>query len=319
MNNFYDYDYNKEKENLDMDIQAQQRALEDLVQKQNAEDQRIKDEYDSIGARSTRFLEALGAGLRGENASNVVRSQRQDLANQLANNVNRFKGERDSAYGRVKDLLTRRENLNNTAYNRERDLVKDQQAEKDYQLKDRQVRNQERQTDFAIGQGKQKENELLQSINDQQKLKAEEKAFIENDINNLLSNLNPKDILPTRDSEVISSARINDLNLKIAKNKYDKEGKDAISFINDNPNLFLNDKDSKDILRGKLGILGYNLPEDKVVVDERKKVDAEYIKKLDRISKDPTKTNKLLSKYNNDPKAAYRAWMNKPKIFDTLD
>ena len=248
-----------------------------------------------------------------------MQNQRDNLNKQLQSAQARYKDQRDSAYNQYKDLLARREALDKTRYERERDKVKDQQAEKEYQLKDRQVRNQERQTDFAIGQGKQKENELLQSINDQQKLKAEEKAFIENDINNLLSNLNPKDILPTRDSEEISSARINDLNLKIAKNKYDKEGKDAVSFINENPNLFLNDKDSKTTLRGKLGILGYNLPEDKAVVDEQKKVDAEYIKKLDRISKDPNKTNKLLSKYNNDPKAAYRAWMNKPKIFDTLD
>lgn len=312
MDNMFMYNFDDEKNKIDSDIALKNKALEDIITSQQEEETKIRDDYDSLGSRAGRFLEVLGAGLSGGNAAQVAQNQRDNLNKQLQSAQSRYKDQRDSAYNQYKDLLARREALEKDKYQKERDQVRDSQFEKEFGLK-------EKQTNFAIGQGKQKENELLQSINDQQKLKAEEKAFIENDINNLLSNLNPKDILPTRDSEEISSARINDLNLKIAKNKYDKEGKDAVSFINENPNLFLNDKDSKTTLRGKLGILGYNLPEDKAVVDEQKKVDAEYIKKLDRISKDPNKTNKLLSKYNNDPKAAYRAWMNKPKIFDTLD
>jgi len=319
MDYFKDKLEEKDKISLDDDINLKSKALEDIISNQQTEENQIKDDYDSLGSRASRFLQVFGAGLRGENASGVAQSLRNDLNTRLQNAQSRYKDQRDSAYNQYKDLLARREALEKDKYQKERDQVRDSQFEKEFGLKDREVKNREKLTNAQIESYQNKGNETLQNINDLQALKEQEKSLIENDINNLLSNLNPKDILPTRDSEVISAARINDLNLKIAKNKYGKEGKDAVSFINENPSLFLNDKDSKDVLRGKLGIWGYNVPEDASVVEAQKKVDSEYIKKLDRISKDPNKTNKLLSKYNNDPKAAYRAWMNKPKIFDTLD
>lgn len=308
---------------LNDDIALQNRALEELISNQRNEEQQIRDNYDSFNSRLGRALEVFGAGLKGENTSAVLQNQRDRLDKQLQASQSRYRDQRDSAYTKLKDTLARYDNLDKLKYDRERDQIKDSQFEKEFGLKTKAQADQNaiarEQLNLSKAQSIAKQNEALQNLNDLQALKEQEKSAIENDINNLLSNLNPKDILPTRDSEEISSARINDLNLKIAKNKYDKEGKDAVSFINENPSLFLNDKDSKDVLRGKLNIWGYNVPEDTSVVDAQKKVDAEYIKKLDRISKDPNKTNKLLSKYNNDPKAAYRAWMNKPRIFDTLD
>lgn len=262
MNSFYDFDYDKEKENIDLDLQAKSQALENLIQKQNEEDQKIKDEYDSMGSRATRFLEALGAGLRGENASNVVRSQRQDLSNQLTNNLNRFKNERDAAYGQYKDLLARRENLNNTAYNRNRDQVKDEQFNKNYELdktkadRDYEIRkktlelstmgqnskNEQNQKDLEIAEKEKNDrrNNILKTLTT---IQQEQKNIIDPDSGTWYS--------PYTDSEKKSASLVNKLNIDTAMDTFGLSEKEATDFIAKNPEMFGKKSDSWDVLLKK--------------------------------------------------------------------
>lgn len=305
------------------DIDAQNKALENIIARQNIDEQAAKDDYNSFGSRANRFVQVLGAGLMGENASGVAKDLRDNLNTRLTNIRSKYKDERDSAYQRVKDTLARREALNKLNYEKDRDKIKDEQWSKEQATKQDQFdRQMKYYYDRLNAERDAEQKKIAQATSDAEKaleLQAQEKAGIEADLEGLFANLNPMDILPSRGEEEISSARINDINLKIAKNKFGKEGKEAVEFIKNNPSLFFSDRDSKDVLRGKAQVHGYKTPVDTEAVDAQKKKDAEYIKKLDKISGDPNKTNKLLSKYNNDPKAAYRAWMNKPKIFDTLD
>ena len=179
-NQFVDiYGSNNGSKGLDDEIAIQNKALQDIINNQYTEENKIRDDYDSLGSRAGRFLEAFGTGLSGGNAAQVVQNQRDNLNKQLQNAQARFKDQRDTTSTRLKDLLNRKEALDKSKYERERDLVKDQQAEKEYQLKDRQVRNQERQVDYLMNQGKVKE---AQAIKDQQNaldqtMQNEDKAY----------------------------------------------------------------------------------------------------------------------------------------------
>lgn len=265
MNSFYDFDYDKEKENIDLDLQAKSQALENLIQRQNEEDQKIKDDYDSMGSRATRFLEALGAGLRGENASNVVRSQRQDLSNQLTNNLNRFKNERDAAYGQYKDLLARRENLNNTAYNRQRDQVKDEQfnknyeldktkADRDYEIKDRTLRLTAAEQN-AKGAQAQKDLEL------EAKNKFKDKVQSDLDIASAFNTGTMKDTSTGgwfSNRNTLKGSTIDKFAMKLVKDNLGIDPKEYGNFKKANPDIIPEIGDSETVVKEKLINLGYN-------------------------------------------------------------
>lgn len=263
------------KSNTD-DAEAQKKALEDLISRQNEEEQKIRDDYDSLGSRANRFLQVFGAGLRGENTSTVAKDLRDNLNTRLSNVRSKYKDDRDAAFTRYKDTLDRKNALDKAEYQKERDRITDEQfKEKMASLKDQFDRQMKFNYDQLNANRDAAQKKIDQAQKDQitaENLQAQEKADIEKDISKMLSTLNPKDILWTRGSEEISAAAINDLNLRIAKNKYGKEGKEAVDFINNNPNLFLSDKDSKEVIRGKVGIIGYNLPKETLTVEEDEKV-----------------------------------------------
>ena len=126
MDNFFSYNFEDEKNKIDSDIDLKNKALEEIIANQESEENKIRDNYDSLGSRAGRFLEVLGAGLSGGNAAQVAQNQRDNLNKQLQSAQARYKDQRDSAYNQYKDLLARREALDKSKYERERDLVKDQ-------------------------------------------------------------------------------------------------------------------------------------------------------------------------------------------------
>ena len=78
---FMSYDSkNDDRKKLDDEIIAKNKALEDIINNQRMEENQIKDDYDSLGSRANRFLQVFGAGLRGDNASQVAQSLQRDQA-----------------------------------------------------------------------------------------------------------------------------------------------------------------------------------------------------------------------------------------------
>lgn len=158
-------------QSLNDDITIKSKALENIISNQNAEENQIKDDYDSLGSRAGRFLGVLGAGLRGENASSVAQGYRDSLDKQLQTAQSRYKDQRDSAYNQYKDLLARREALEKDKYQKERDQVKDQQFKEqlDYTKdKDNRLYNLELQKlqDVKNAQAL-KDNQAVQDLNAQ--------------------------------------------------------------------------------------------------------------------------------------------------------
>lgn len=294
---YLNYSYSDdEKKKLDEDILAKNKALEDLIANQKLEENQIKDDYDSLGSRANRFLQVFGAGLKGENASQVAQSLSDRLDKRLQGAQARYKDQRDSAYTQYKDLLARREALNKAEYDRSRDQykdeydrlrdqAKDQQWEKEFGLRTKtqadqnaiareqlglqtktqadQNAIQQAQLDMLRAQNAAKEAQAQQDLLDAEKKQAEEKSQLESDLANLFDTYNAKSSGWTKplgifqtSGEEKSSARINDINLKAAKVKFGLEGKEAVDFIKNNPDLFLSDKDSGDVNEEKARILG---------------------------------------------------------------
>lgn len=249
------------------DVALQNKALEDIIARQQKDEQAIKDDYDSLGSRANRFLQVFGAGLRGENTSQVAKDLRDNLNTRLTNARNKYKDDRDAAFQRVKDTLDRREKLAQAEYDKTRDQAKDKQWEQEFGLKTKtqadQNAIQRAQLDLLRGQNATKEAQAQQDLLDAEKKQAEEKSQLESDLANLFDTYNAKSSGWTKplgifqtSGEEKSSARINDINLKAAKVKFGLEGKEAVDFIKNNPDLFLSDKDSGDVNEEKARILG---------------------------------------------------------------
>lgn len=166
------YSSNNGSKGLDDEIAAQNKALHDIINNQYTEENQIRDDYDSLGSRAGRFLQVFGAGLRGENASQVAQAQRDDLNRRLQNAQTRYKDRRDSASTQLKDLLNRKDALDKSKYEKERDQVKDQQFKEqlDYTKdKDNRLYNLELQKlqDIKNVQA-QKEKQAIQDLQNQQ-------------------------------------------------------------------------------------------------------------------------------------------------------
>lgn len=248
-----------EMNKIDNDIEVQNKALEDIIANQQKEENQIREDYDSLGSRAGRFLEAFGTGLSGGNAAQVVQNQRDNLNRQLLNAQSRYKDQRDTASNQLKDLLNRKDALDKSKYERERDLVKDQQAEKEYQLKDRQVRNQERQTDFAIGQGKEKEKADIAQAELENKNNFKNKVQSDKDI-----------ALAFRAGTMkgtggwfggnndLKGSTIDKFAMKLVKDNLGIDPKEYGNFKKANPDVIPLPSDDEFVVKQKLMNLGYN-------------------------------------------------------------
>ena len=263
MDNMFMYNFDDEKNKVDNDIILKNKALEDIITSQQEEENKIRDNYDSLDSRAGRFLEVLGAGLSGGNAAQVAQNQRDNLNKQLQSAQARYKDQRDSAYNQYKDLLARREALDKSKYERERDLVKDQQAEKEYQLKDRQVRNQERQTDFAIGQGKEKEKADIVQAELENKNNFKNKVQSDKDIALAFNagTMKSKSLLPWKKGGVSDDVKVSVLDkfrMKLVKDNLGIEPKDYYKFKKENPDIIPVASDDEFVIKQKLMNIGYN-------------------------------------------------------------
>ena len=324
MNNFFDYDYKKdEMDKINNDIELQNKALENIIANQQKEENQIREDYDSLGSSAGRFLQVFGAGLRGENASAVAQAQREDLNKRLQNAQSRYKDQRDSAYNQYKDLLARREALEKSKYDRERDQVKDSQFEKEFGLKDRQIANQEKVTNAEIEalQNKTKQAAINEQIQVEEKQKAAKDIL--DKINNMKANgtVDAKtyfgNIMRT-DNGKKSDAEKENINLAIIEYNTGLTGKDALDYLKKNESAFPTPYDNDDVTFQKWSNLGFDStvmsPKE---VEIQKNIDKranEYIKKINKFTGDPEKTIKLLEKYDDDPEKAYEAVLGNPSI-----
>lgn len=271
MDNMFMYNFDDEKNKVDSDLELKNKALEDIIANQQEEENKIKDNYDSLDSRAGRFLEVLGAGLSGGNAAQVAQNQRDNLNRQLQSAQARYKDQRDSAYNQYKDLLARREALDKSRYDRERDLVKDQQTEREYELKkdqfdknyeldktkaDREYDIKNRTLELSA-QGQNAKNEQ-----NQQEIAEKEKNDRRNNILNTLTTIQQeqKNIIdpdsgtwysPYTDSEKKSASLVNKLNIDAAMDTFGLSEKEATDFIAKNPEMFGKKSDSWDVLLKK--------------------------------------------------------------------
>lgn len=262
MADIFNYNFDDEEENLNNDITAKSRALEDIITNQQAEENSINEDYDSLGSRANRFLQVMGAGLRGENASQVAQNQRDNLNKRLQSAQARYKDQRDSAYNQYKDLLARRESLNKSKYEKERDKVKDEQwqknyeldktkADRDYDIKDRTLRLTAQGQDAKTTQAqkdieaaeKEKSDRRNNILNTLTTIEQEQKNLIDPDSGTWYS--------PYTDSERKSASLVNKLNIDAAMDTFGLSEKEATDFIAKNPEMFGKASDPWDVLLKK--------------------------------------------------------------------
>lgn len=252
-----------EMDQLNNDIELQNKALEDIIANQQKEENQIREDYDSLGSRAGRFLNVLGAGLRGENASAVAQAQREDLNKRLQNAQSRYKDQRDSTSTQLKDLLNRKDALDKSKYERERDLVKDQQAEKEYQLKDRQVRNQERQVDYLMNQGKEKEKAGIAQAELENKNNLKNKVQSDLDIATAFNTgtMTSKSWKPWKTggvSDDVKGSALDKFSMKLVKDNLGIDPKDYFKFKKENPDVIPVASDDEFVIKQKLKNIGYN-------------------------------------------------------------
>lgn len=171
-NQYMDIYGNNGSKGLDDEIAAQNKALQDIINNQYTEENQIRDDYDSLGSRAGRFLQVFGAGLRGENAGQVAQAQRDDLNKRLQNAQTRYRDRRDSASIQLKDLLNRKDALDKSKYERERDLVKDEQFNRTLDLNKTKA-----DRDFGLEQQKLQMLRDSQNVKDAQAIKDQQNAL----------------------------------------------------------------------------------------------------------------------------------------------
>lgn len=161
-----------EMNKINNDIEVQNKALEDIIANQQKEENQIVEDYDSLGSRAGRFLEALGTGLSGGNAAQVVQNQRDNLNRQLLNAQSRYKDQRDSTSTQLKDLLNRKDALDKSLYDRERDQVRDDQFNRTLDLNKTKA-----DRDFGLEQQKLQMLRDSQNVKDAQAIKDQQNAL----------------------------------------------------------------------------------------------------------------------------------------------
>lgn len=257
------YNFDDERKKIDDDLSIYNQALNDLISRQQNDEQKILNDQD-LGSRALRIFRVAK---NGGDTSNIYNEYKQDLNTKLQNNSNKYKQMRDELLQKSKDTLARRDALDKFKYSMEQDQIKNDLANREFGLRTKtqadQNAIQQAQLDILRGQANAKTAQAQQDLLDAEKKQEEEKTQLESDLANLFDTYNAKSSGWTKplgifqtSGEEKSSARINDINLKAAKVKFGLEGKEAVDFIKNNPDLFLSDKDSGDVNEEKARILG---------------------------------------------------------------
>lgn len=245
------------------DVALQNKALEDIIARQQKDEQAIKDDYDSLGSRANRFLQVFGAGLRGENTSQVAKDLRDNLNTRLTNIRSKYKDDRDAAYQRVKDTLARREALAKAEYDRSRDAVKDSQADRDYNLRAKtqadQNAIQQAQLDILRGQNAAKEAEAQKVAEAESQKVLKDKVNTDLEISQLFSNgtMNPTGGVFGGDND-LKGGKLDDVVIKLVQKRYGIAPKDYQAFKKANPDIVPNKDEDAKIIKLKLKNLGHN-------------------------------------------------------------
>jgi ElaB/YqjD/DUF883 family membrane-anchored ribosome-binding protein len=240
---FMSYDSkNDDRKKLDDEIIAKNKALEDIISNQRMEENQIKDDYDSLSSRANRFLQVFGAGLRGDNASQVAQSLSDRLDKRLQGAQARYKDQRDSAYSQYKDLLARREALNKSDYDRQRDQAKDKQWEQEFGLKTKtqadQNAIQKAQLDILRGQNATKEAEAKKVAEAESQKVLKDKVNTDLEISQLFSNgtMNPTGGVFGGDND-LKGGKLDDVVIKLVQKRYGIAPKDYPAFKKANPDM----------------------------------------------------------------------------------
>ena len=89
--------------------------------------------------------------------------------------------------------------------------------------------------------------------------------------------INPTSFLPNSKDEDIAKAKLQEINLRIIKNRFGYEGKEAYEFMKNNPDLLPNEKDSAKVAFRKYAILGYGLPDSEETSDDPEKINGKKV------------------------------------------
>lgn len=245
------------------DVALQNKALEDIIARQQKDEQAIKDDYDSLGSRANRFLQVFGTGLRGENTSQVAKDLRDNLNTRLTNIRSKYKDDRDAAFQRVKDTLDRREKLAQAEYNKTRDQAKDKQWEQEFGLKTKtqadQNAIQKAQLDILRGQNATKEAEAKKVAEAESQKVLKDKVNTDLEISQLFSNgtMNPTGGVFGGDND-LKGGKLDDVVIKLVQKRYGIAPKDYPAFKKANPDIVPNKDEDAKIIKLKLKNLGHN-------------------------------------------------------------
>ena len=301
MDNMFMYNFDVEKNKVDSDLELKNKALEDIIANQQEEENKIKDNYDSLDSRAGRFLEVLGAGLSGGNAAQVAQNQRDNLNRQLQSAQARYKDQRDSAYNQYKDLLARREALDKSKYERERDLVKDDQFNRELQFK-KDIADQNDATErlkinaankTQVDKAKQEQEDLEKK----NKEEAERRKAVEDKINKgLTSTFKDGFTIPLWGKNVFGGdkkeASLKEINSEIARSLGVKE--DGIAkYLEENKNIFPQKDDDESLIEFKYNALGYPSKRLKGLELEGK------LEAIDKVTGDREQTKELVRQYGS--------------------
>lgn len=312
---------------IEDEIEIKKKALEDIATNQNDEENRIVDSYNSLGSRAGRFLEAFGAGLSGGNAAQVVQNQRDNLNKQFQNAQARYKDQRDITSSELRDLLNRKDALDKSKYERERDKVKDDQFNRTLDLNKTKA-----DRDFGLEQQKLQMLKDSQNVKESQAQKELENAEIERqkkakDIMDRINTMKSNDTVDAKtifggiyrtDNGKKSDAEKENINLAIIEYTTGLTGTDAQKYLKDNQAAFPKPNDNADVTFQKWSNLGFTpttmSPQEKEIQKNIDQRNNDYIKKINKFTKDPKKTVKIIEQYGDDPVKAYEAILGQPSI-----
>lgn len=321
-----DYYSLDERKKLQDKLEIDNKALDDVIANQGREERDIIDNYNSLGSTLGRMFGAYASVRGGANPSQVLQNYSNQLDTRLNNARNKYKDERESAFNRAKDTLSRLDAYNKglmeqdkTAYQKERDRIADERADKELGLK-------EKSLNWQMSQGDLKQQQAQQDAQNAQDLQIKQKADILDRINNLKSQ---DKVAPTRLPDLLqgkekqlSASEIQNINLAIIENEKGLTGKDALDYLNKNKVSYPTSSDEPEVVFGKWAQHGYQTtsqsPQEIEAIKTRRAEDAKYLKMLDKyVGQD--KSTKLVDKFGGDIRQALKAYLRKPTIVYELD
>lgn len=227
------YNFDDERKKIDDDLSIYNQALNDLISRQQNDEQKILNDQD-LGSRALRIFRVAK---NGGDTSNIYNEYKQDLNTKLQNNSNKYKQMRDELLQKSKDTLARRDALDKFKYSMEQDQIKNDLANREFGLRTKTQANQnaiqQAQLDILRNQNTAKQNQAVQDQINQQNL--EDAAYTNLEY---LGNfaLDPKEYNRLSDNKRTKQATINLFNREYAKAMGVKE-ENIADWITENPSL----------------------------------------------------------------------------------